>query len=110
MLKHAPPTGLLVAMPKYALAVMTFLSSAGVRVPHDISIIARDHEPILDFMVPSIARYVVDVPLFMRKLARIAIALARGGSAPARDQLLLMPDFVAGATLDYLPNKKTSGR
>ncbi|MDB6116700.1 MAG: transcriptional regulator [Verrucomicrobiaceae bacterium] len=59
MLKKPLPTGLLVAQPRNLLTVMSFLARRGVNVPRDISIISRDSESFLDFLVPLPARYVV---------------------------------------------------
>jgi len=44
MLEESPPTGILVAFPRFALAVVSSLACLGVRVPQDISIIARDSD------------------------------------------------------------------
>ena len=105
-LKKSLPTGLLVAHPGPVLTVMSFLTSRGVRVPRDISIISRDSEPLLDFIVPPLTRYAVAPAAFARNLSRIVLHLARGEPVPARSRLL-MPRFVPGGTLAYLSGKKT---
>lgn len=107
MLKTSPPTGLLVAIPQFVLTTVTFLTNAGVRVPHDTSVISRDSDPLLDFMVPPLARYMIDTSLFVQKVCRTVLITARGGSASMAEKLLL-PDFVPGATLDFLSEKNTS--
>lgn len=104
MLKESRPTGLLVALPQFVLTAMSAFTNLGVRVPQDISIISRDGDWYLDYMVPPIARYVVDVPLFVQKITRTVLVIAGGGIAPARDKLLL-PEFVPGETLGYGPAK-----
>ena len=109
MLEESPPTGILVAFPRFALAVVSSLACLGVRVPQDISIIARDSEQFLDFLMPPIAHYVIDVPLFVRKISRTVLLVASGAPAPARDQLLL-PTFVPGATLDQVPGHRSAAR
>jgi len=107
MLKKPLPTGLLVAQPRNLLTVMSYLGSQGVRVPRDISIISRDSESFLDFLVPLPARYVVAPAAFARKLSQLVRKMARGEPVPPRG-LLLMPTFIAGETLAYLSGKKTS--
>ena len=52
-------------------------------------------------MVPSLARHVINVPLYVQKISRTILAVACGGSAPARDQLV-QRDFVNGESLGKL--------
>jgi hypothetical protein len=108
-LRKSWPTGLLVAHARHVLTAMSFFAGQGIRAPRDISVIARDHEPFLDFVVPPLAHYVVAPATFARKLSRLVLKMARGESVPARG-LLLMPSFVPGETLAYLSAKQTSGR
>ena len=101
-------TGLFVALPRHLLMVMSFLATQGIKVPRDVSIISRDSEPFLDFVVPPPARYVVSSSLFAKQLSHLVLKMARGVPVPPRGQLL-MPDFVPGETLIHLSDKKTSG-
>ncbi len=97
LLRTNPPTALLVAGAPYVVMVMTLLSRAGVRVPEDISVIARDSEPFLNFVVPTLTRYAISPARHAQRLSRTVVALAQGGSAPIRSQLL-MPQFLRGET------------
>jgi LacI family transcriptional regulator len=106
LLQRTPPTGLLVAGAPYVVTVMTLLGRAGVRVPEDLSVISRDAEPYLDYVVPSLTRYAINPARYAQRLSRSVVALAQGGSAPVRSQLLV-PQFVAGETLGYLLPKNT---
>ncbi|MDZ4288635.1 MAG: GntR family transcriptional regulator [Prosthecobacter sp.] len=101
MLKKSPPTGLLVALPACVLTVMSTLSCLSVRVPQDISIISRDSESYLDFMVPTPARYMINVPHCVQKISRTILAIAHSGAAPVRNQLL-QREFVNGESLGKL--------
>ncbi len=101
------PTGLLVAGAPYLVTVMTMLAGAGIRVPADVSVICRDSEPFLDYVLPPLTRYAVNPMDFARRLSRTAIALAQGGSAPVRHQML-EPKFMVGETLRHLSLKQTS--
>ena len=101
MMKDAPPTGVLVALPQFALGAVTMLSHAGVEVGRTVSVIARDSDPYLEYVVPTLARYAIDVPRFVQKLARILLLIVHGGIVPIRDTLLV-PEFVPGTTLGNL--------
>lgn len=107
MLRPPLPTALFVAHPRHLLMVMSLLASQGIKVPRDISIISRDSEPFLDFIVPRPARYVVPSSLFAKKLSHLVLKMVHGEPVPPRGQLL-MPVFEAGETLANLSSKKTS--
>jgi LacI family transcriptional regulator len=109
LLQRTPPTGLLVAGAPYVVTVMTLLGRAGVRVPEDLSVISRDAEPYLDYIVPSLTRYAIDPARYAQRLSRSVVALTQGGSVPVRGQLLV-PRFIAGETLGYLLPKNTGDR
>jgi DNA-binding LacI/PurR family transcriptional regulator len=98
LLQSKPPTALLVAGAPYVVTVMTVLGRAGIRVPEEMSVISRDHEPYLDYLVPEPTRYRVPPVQFSRRLLRAMLALAQGGSVPLRSRLIL-PQFTLGRTL-----------
>jgi DNA-binding LacI/PurR family transcriptional regulator len=95
------PTALLVAGAPYVVSVLTVLGRAGIRVPDGMSVVSRDHEPYLDYLVPELTRYRVLPAQFSRRLSRAVLALAQGGSVPLRSRLLL-PQFVPGGTLGHV--------
>ena len=101
LLQSKPPTALLVAGAPYVVSVMSMLGRAGIGVPAEMSVISRDHEPYLDFLVPEPTRYRVQPMQFSRRLSRAVLALAHGGSVPLRSRLIL-PQFVPGGTLGYV--------
>ena len=92
---------LLVAGAPYVVSVLTVLGRAGIRVPDGMSVVSRDHEPYLDYLVPELTRYRVLPAQFSRRLSRAVLALAQGGSVPLRSRLLL-PQFVPGGTLGHV--------
>lgn len=92
-----PATGLLVALPQYAVGAATSLLEFGLRPGRDVSLIARDDDPMLGFFTPAIARYQVNVPRFVRRLSRLVLATASGNPTPA--EIRLLPEFIAGETL-----------
>jgi len=96
------PTGLLVARPKHVLTVMSHLASKGIGVPRDVSVICLGHDPFLDNVTPSVARYTFNWKSFARRLAVMVRQLADTGSVP-RWEILVMPQFQQGETLATPP-------
>lgn len=99
VLKLEPmPTALFVAHPHHYLAVASRLAAAGVRVPEDMSMMSRDDDPVLPFVAPVPARYVVRPHQMAKALLRPVLELLEGHpvSQPAGK---LMPEFVRGESL-----------
>lgn len=101
LLEHWTPTGLFVAGVPYVLTALTTLARLGQRVPEDVSVISRDNESLLAYVVPALTRYSVSPAKLAQKLSRTVVAVAQGGSVPLRNQLLI-PEFLAGATFAYV--------
>lgn len=93
-----PATALLVALPPWVLTVISALADAGFRTPRDYSLIARDSDAHLDFLIPAPARYEINVAQYVRRIARAVLLVARGSMPRVREQLLRR-DFIAGATV-----------
>ena len=93
-----PTTALLVARSANALTALTYLQRRGLRFPQDMALISRDDDDFLNSVVPKITRYACDPKMFARKISKLVLQLAREGSAPKR-QILLMPDLVRGETV-----------
>lgn len=98
MLKQSPATGLFVAHARHMLTVMSYLASRGLRVPADVSVISRDSEPFLEFMVPKPTHYHIAPLALAQKLSQLVLKMARGESVAATGQLV-MPTLVSGETL-----------
>lgn len=100
---HSPaPTALLVANAYHCLTVVTALAELGQRVPADVSVISRDEDPFLSFVVPEPARYVASPQAFARSLLQPVLELLGGGAVSQR-ALRLMPRFVRGASIAAAP-------
>ncbi len=93
-----PPTALLVANAYHYLTVVGRLAQAGWRVPEDVSVVSRDEDPFLDFLVPTPARYSVSAHMMARTLLRPVLELLEGGMVTHR-AIRIMPDFNKGETL-----------
>ena len=92
-----PPTALLVAFPRHAVITLLYLLEKGFRVPCDIALICRDHEPLFDQIIPIVSHYRFDVQLFANRLTRLMLKLIEEGLPPAG--IFVQPRFFAGRTV-----------
>ena len=93
-----PPTGLLIANSNFYLAVVTELARRGIRIPQDMSLISRDDDPFLNFVIPAPARYLNAPQVFATKLRTLALHLLERGSAPVR-RVRIEPRFEPGGSV-----------
>jgi len=98
--KHGAPTVLMLMTAAQVLPVMGILRELGLRVPEDISLIVRDHEPFLDRCVPLPHRYSFDWQQFGRSAARLLLANMTSGPG-AHPVKKLLPVFLPGDTLAH---------
>ena len=92
------PTALLVSNAYHCLAVVSGLARHGVRIPEDMSVISRDEDPFLSFLVPTPSRYIASPRAFARSLLQPVLELL-GGNAVSQRAWRLMPQFVRGASV-----------
>jgi LacI family transcriptional regulator len=93
-----PPTALLVSRAVNVLTVMGYLIRSGLRLPQDLALISRDHEPFLEHMVPSVAHYVISPEGLAHRIFATLLAIVQTGLvSPATHQI--MPEFIEGETL-----------
>lgn len=93
-----PPTALLVSRPAFVLTAMSHLLRRKMNLPREVALISRDDDPLLESMVPTVARYAYSPTAFARKVSRLVLQMAHG-AALSRDHILVMPSFVSGQTL-----------
>ncbi len=93
-----PPSGLLVSHPEHVLTVVSRLINSGIRLPRDVSLIARDDESFLAHVTPSIARYRFNRNVYAARLSRMVVQLARTGVLAPR-QTRVMAQLQKGDTL-----------
>jgi DNA-binding LacI/PurR family transcriptional regulator len=96
-----PPTGFLFANSYTYLTVQSYLAGKGKLAPRDISLLARDAEPFLDFLHPSPALYRTS-PDKMARALNTAIRRVLSGERSAFT-IRIMPDFIPGASLGPAP-------
>ena len=99
------PTALMVVHPYHYLALASRLAQAGIRIPRDMSVITRDDDPFLSYVVPEPARYSVNPQLMARSLVRPVLELLEG-NAVAQHAAKIMPEFLKGETIGPPPDVK----
>jgi DNA-binding LacI/PurR family transcriptional regulator len=92
------PTAFLVSRPAHAVTTVSHLVRRGLRFPNDAMLIARDHDLLLEPLVPTVARYQIAPGLFARKISRVVLELVSGGRAQPRDYRII-PQLIPGETL-----------
>jgi hypothetical protein len=71
-------------------------------MPQEVALISRDHEPFLDKMVPSVARYMVRPQAMANRICSAVLEMVRSGCvSPATCRI--MPEFIDGETLGPAP-------
>jgi len=93
-----PPTAFFAINALATTTLVTHLLSKGFRIPQDISIIARDHDPVLDSISTPIAHYISPLRRIASKLSRMAVEMATEGPSPVR-QIRVIPQFCAAESL-----------
>ena len=96
------PTALVVPNAFHYLTIVTGLAQMGWRVPGEVSVISRDEDLFLSFLVPEPARYIASPHEFARALLLPVIELLEG-EAVSKRALQLMPKFVRGASIGAAP-------
>jgi DNA-binding LacI/PurR family transcriptional regulator len=92
------PTALMVVHPYHYLALASRLAEGGVRIPRDMSIITRDDDPFLDYVVPEPARYFVNPQLMAKSIVRPILELLEGNPIAQR-AAKIMPEFLKGESI-----------
>lgn len=100
--KVEPPIAIFCAFPQHAVAVLGYVRDRGGRIPEDVALISRVYDPILDWTVPYLSHYRLDVTLLARKLARLTSSVVTGGALPA-SAARLVSDYVPGETVCHTP-------
>lgn len=96
-----PPTALLVAKPQDVFIVLIYLLKRGLSVPNQISVIARDHDPIFEIVDPPIAHYSLEEDAYVHRLSRLMDQLA-AQAYPSTEPNLIFPKFFTGGTVTTL--------
>lgn len=99
--KKTQVTALLVANALHYLTVVGCLTRLGLRIPQDVSVISRDDDLFLSYLVPEPARYSASARGLAKALARPVFELLETQQVAQRSGKLL-PEFVPGESLARL--------
>ncbi len=102
MSQKDPPTAILVANPYHYLTVISRLMQAGWQVPRQVSVISRDEDPFLSFLVPTPACYVTSPHVMARALLRPVLETLENSITMQR-AVKIMPKFVRGESIGPPP-------
>lgn len=96
------PTAIYSLEARQTATTLSYLAQQGIAVPSQMALLSRDHDPLLEHLVPEPARYERQPDAFAKKLAHLVTAL--GAGLPLKpSQHLIMPTFVRGETLGPPP-------
>jgi len=90
-----PPTAFVLSNSFSYLTAASYLASLGKRIPEDISLISRDHEPFLEHLHPLPSRYYYSPLKFARAMFR-ALEEAMRQRKKFLSRVRDMPDFLSG--------------
>jgi len=96
--KRNPPTAVMVCKSFEFLSVISYLSHKGYRIPEDISVICRNDDGFMPFLVPSPARYETSAELRARRIMKLVNQVVSGG-AVSKSSVRIMPNFIPGNTV-----------
>lgn len=94
------PTAVFTLGPALSFAAYLSAVSVGLRIPQDLSIIARDSHPFFDWTLPELTRYGSTATTLGRRAVRIVLRLLAGQNASTSPSLV-MPAFLPGGTLAH---------
>ncbi len=92
------PTAILVSNGASYLTVISALAQRKLRVPQDVSVISRDDEPFLRFLVPPPAYYATNPHVFATRLLKSVMQSLAGEAVTPRNTRML-PTFTKGGSL-----------
>ncbi|OAM88105.1 hypothetical protein AW736_18700 [Termitidicoccus mucosus] len=98
MARKPAPTALLVVNPFHYLTATTCLTRLGLRVPEDISVVSRDGETYLSYLLPVPTRYEIDPRNFAKALLTMVLEMLESGATSKRT-VQLMPACIAGESV-----------
>jgi LacI family transcriptional regulator len=86
-----------VARSATVLTVLGYLLKRGLKFPEETLLISRDHDPFLEYMVPTVARYALHPRQYAKAASQIVIKLALGEPVRQRE-IRLTPELIRGET------------
>jgi LacI family transcriptional regulator len=78
--------------------LVTHLLSLGIRIPGDVSVISRDHDPLLDWISRPIAHYISPLREIALRLSRVVVEITTDGTLTLR-HIRIMTQFCIAESL-----------
>ncbi|MGH8021372.1 MAG: substrate-binding domain-containing protein [Opitutaceae bacterium] len=103
-----PPTGVIVAQSGYYLTLLSVLASLRLRVPNDVSVVARDNESFFRFLRPEPAAYECPPTRMALALQRLVMDAIAGAELSGR--VRIMPEFNSGGSIRKLDQRQPERR
>lgn len=104
LFRHTPPTALILDEPALFFAAQQFLTRQRLSVPDDVSMIALDDHPALEWFEPMVTHLYIDSNRWVRPVVDWVGKVARGTND--RHETLVKPKLVKGGTIGPVLNKK----
>jgi DNA-binding LacI/PurR family transcriptional regulator len=92
-----PPTAIFASNDAQAIGVYQAAHEAGVRIPHELSVVGFDDLPPAEWLIPALTTVRQPLTAMAAEAATMAIALARGETLP-RNRLILSTELVVRAS------------
>jgi LacI family transcriptional regulator len=96
--RPTPPTGIIVANSSWYVSTLTALAKIGLSVPEDVSLVSRDDDGFLDYLIPPPARYLNNPRTFAKKILAQALRVA-GTTSTLSINTRIVPQFFPGGSV-----------
>jgi LacI family transcriptional regulator len=80
------------------LTAISFLTQKGIRVPQEVSVVARNDDAFMSALLPEPTRYHVSPHVLARRIFKLVMQVVEG-QAPLQPHVRIMPNFIAGESL-----------
>jgi len=97
LFQFSPPTAIITDEPSQYLAAMQFCVNRGLRVPHEVSLMCNDSDPIFHLLQPAVTRIEWEPESLIRLVLRWANEQAR--SKDVRRQVEVPAKLIEGGTI-----------
>ena len=94
-LQTPPPTAMVIVNSHDYLTVMSYLAEKRLRIPDDLSVISRNHDPNFDYLTPTPACYTYNLDTYARKVFGLVMKVINHEPVP-ESELKLVPKYREG--------------
>lgn len=83
----------------YASLATGLFPSLGLKVPEQVSLLCLVHDEVLQYLYPPVAGYGVPVDAYPKTIFNLAVKMLRHPNTRSMENALIVPDFMAAASL-----------